>query len=116
MQWCGCSSNNAPSAASLHHQTMHHPLPLSTTYIHCLCSPHPSLQRVHHPRAHLRVQHRVGVFDIVPGEHDTPDGRIPRWRITNVLSQSDVLRLLVQHAPQLDPYFHNTLQELGLVR
>lgn len=70
--------------------------------------------RVHHPRAHLRVQHRVGVFDIVPGD-TTPDGNIPRWRITNVLSQSDVLRLLVHNAPRLDPYFHNTLAELGLV-
>lgn len=100
---------------TLHVAQCHYCVVLDIDTHHTMYHKHHYKQRVHHPRAHMRVQHRVGVFDIVPGEQDTPDGRIPRWRITNVLSQSDVLRLLVHHAPQLDPYFHNTLQELGLV-
>lgn len=49
--------------------------------------------RLHSPQHHLRVHHRVAVFDIVPGQQ-TPDGPVPEWHITDIISQTDLLRLL----------------------
>lgn len=89
--------------------------------------------RVHSPRHHLRVHHRIAVFDILPGEQ-TPDGPIPEWRITSVVSQMDILRFLAANMASLvdqeeeanaraDKFgcagtvasMHASLQELGLV-
>jgi CBS domain-containing protein len=66
---------------------------------------------------HMRVHHRIAVFEILPGEQ-TPDGPIPEWRITDVFSQTDVVRFLAAHRERLgesDPGMKASLTELGLV-
>lgn len=70
--------------------------------------------KLHAPHHHLRVHHRVCVFDILPGEQ-TPDGPVPEWHITNVVSQTDVLRFLASQIDRLDPAFDHPLSKLGLV-
>ena len=74
--------------------------------------------KLHSPHHHLRVHHRCAVFDILPGE-DTPDGPIPEWRITDIISQTDVLRLLVSKMDSLaaeDAGMNASLSALGLVQ
>jgi hypothetical protein len=70
--------------------------------------------KLHAPHHHLRVHHRVAVFDILPGEQ-TPDGPVPEWHITDIVSQSDVLRFLAARIDKLDAAFDRSLEELGLV-
>lgn len=70
---------------------------------------------LHSPRHHLRVHHRIGVFDVVPGE-ETPDGPVPEWRVSHVVSQTDVLRLLSARMASLDASFGKPVSELGLVQ
>lgn len=74
--------------------------------------------RVHSPQHHLRVHHRVALFDILPGEQ-TPDGPIPEWRITDIVSQSDVLRYLASQMDDLskhDAGLSATLADHGMVQ
>lgn len=71
--------------------------------------------KLHSPHHHLRVHHRVAVFDILPGEQ-TPDGPIPEWRITDIISQTDVVRFLMSQIDRLDFAFNRSLSELGLVQ
>lgn len=61
------------------------------------------------------VHHRIAVFDILPGE-DTPDGPVPAWRITDIVSQTDVIRFLAAHLPRLDSTFEASISLLGLVQ
>ena len=64
-----------------------------------------------------RVHHRV-VFDILPGE-ETPEGPIPEWRARQVVSQTDVLRLLHFNMDRLaarDPGYGRSLAALGMAR
>lgn len=61
------------------------------------------------------VHHRIAVFDILPGE-ETPDGPIPAWRITDIVSQTDVIRFLAAHLPRLDSTFDASISLLGLVQ
>ncbi|KAL4419761.1 hypothetical protein ABPG75_006859 [Micractinium tetrahymenae] len=70
--------------------------------------------KVHTPHHHLKVHHRVAVFDILPGEQ-TPDGPVPEWHITDIISQTDVLRFLTSHIDRLDPAFNFPVSKLGLV-
>ncbi|PSC70096.1 E3 ubiquitin-ligase [Micractinium conductrix] len=70
--------------------------------------------KLHAPHHHLRVHHRIAVFDILPGEQ-TPDGPVPEWHITDIISQTDVLRFLAAHIDRLDPAFSLPLSKLGLV-
>lgn len=37
-------------------------------------------------------------------------------RITDIISQTDVLRFVMSHVDRLDPAFNRTLAELGLVQ
>lgn len=70
--------------------------------------------RLHSPHHHLRVHHRVAVFDIVPGQQ-TPDGPIPEWHITDIISQTDVLRLLAAKMDTLatqDSAYNATVAQL----
>lgn len=70
------------------------------------------------PHHNLRVHHRVAVFDILPGEQ-TPDGPVPEWRITDIVSQTDVLRLLAAKMGDLaptDPGLAASLAAHGLVQ
>lgn len=65
-----------------------------------------------------RVHHRIAVFNILPGEQ-TPDGPIPAWRVADVVSQTDVLRLLASRVEALaatDAGYARSLRELGLVQ
>lgn len=74
--------------------------------------------KVHSPHHHLRVHHRVAIFDILPGEQ-TPDGPIPEWRITDIVSQTDVLRILASRMDALaaqDKGLSASLQALGMVQ
>ncbi|GAB4816058.1 hypothetical protein N2152v2_003104 [Parachlorella kessleri] len=71
--------------------------------------------KLHSPHHHLRVHHRVAVFDILPGEQ-TPDGPIPEWRITDIISQTDVLRFLLANIDRLDSAFGRSIKDLGLVQ
>lgn len=74
--------------------------------------------RIHSPKHSLRVHHRVAVFDILPGEQ-TPDGPIPEWRITDVVSQFDVMTFLASRVEELkktDPLMQRSLSSLGLVK
>ena len=67
---------------------------------------------------HMRVHHRIAVFDILPGDQ-TPDGPVPEWRITNVVSQTDILRLLASHMGVLavkDSAMGASLLDLGMVQ
>lgn len=61
-----------------------------------------------------RVHHRVAVFEILPGE-STPDGPIPQWRITDIVSQMDVLRFLLT-VQNSDLGWSKSLEELGLIQ
>ncbi|KAI7836565.1 hypothetical protein COHA_009582 [Chlorella ohadii] len=70
--------------------------------------------KLHAPHHHLRVHHRVAVFDILPGEQ-TPDGPVPEWHITDIVSQTDVLRFLAARIDKLDAAFDRSLEELGQV-
>lgn len=74
--------------------------------------------KVHSPKHALRVHHRISVFEILPGEQ-TLDGPVPEWRITDVVSQFDVLRFVAAKAKSLvkiDPVLSSTLSDLGLVQ
>ncbi|KAI3425172.1 hypothetical protein D9Q98_008942 [Chlorella vulgaris] len=70
--------------------------------------------KVHSPQHHLKVHHRVAVFDILPGV-ETPDGPVPEWHITDIVSQTDVLRFLAAQLERLDVAFDWPLSKLGLV-
>ncbi|KFM27439.1 hypothetical protein F751_1216 [Auxenochlorella protothecoides] len=61
------------------------------------------------------VHHRVAVFDILPGE-ETPDGPVPAWRITDIVSQTDVVRFLAANLARLDSAFDASVSLLGLVQ
>ncbi|KAH7619934.1 hypothetical protein Ndes2526B_g05178 [Nannochloris sp. 'desiccata'] len=74
--------------------------------------------KVHSPHHHLRVHHRIAVFDILPGE-ETPDGPIPEWQITDVVSQTDILRLLASKMDVLaakDQGMGASIAELGMIQ
>jgi CBS domain-containing protein len=74
--------------------------------------------KVHSPHHHLRVHHRIAVFDILPGE-ETPDGPIPEWQITDVVSQTDILRLLASKMDVLavkDQGLSATIAEFGMIQ
>jgi len=74
--------------------------------------------KVHSPLHHLRVHHRIAVFDILPGE-ETPDGPIPEWQITDVVSQTDILRLLASKMDVLavkDQGMGASIAELGMIQ
>jgi 5'-AMP-activated protein kinase regulatory gamma subunit len=74
--------------------------------------------KVHSPLHHLRVHHRIAVFDILPGE-ETPDGPIPEWQITDVVSQTDILRLLAAKMDILavkDQGMSASIAELGMIQ
>ncbi len=73
--------------------------------------------KVHSPHHHLRVHHRIAVFDILPGE-ETPDGPIPEWQITDVVSQTDILRLLASKMDVLavkDQGMSASITDFGMV-
>lgn len=64
-----------------------------------------------------KIHHRVAIFDILPGE-STQGGPFPEWRIVDVLSQTDVLRLLASHMHDLehcDAGMTTSIEDLGLV-
>ncbi len=74
--------------------------------------------KVHSPQHHLRVHHRIAVFDILPGE-ETPDGPVVEWNITDVVSQTDLLRLIASKMDDLvktDQGMNATLAELEMVQ
>lgn len=73
------------------------------------------IRKTQTPSQHLRVHHRVAVFDILPGEQ-TPDGPVPEWRITDIVSQTDVIRFLAAHVDRLDRAFDKSVSELGMVQ
>eukprot|EP00887_Chlorella_sp_A99_P000079 scaffold16.g79.t1 len=70
------------------------------------------IRKTQTPSQHLRVHHRVAVFDILPGEQ-TPDGPVPEWRITDI---TDVIRFLAAHVDRLDRAFDKSVSELGMVQ
>ncbi|KAK9827956.1 hypothetical protein WJX81_000703 [Elliptochloris bilobata] len=57
--------------------------------------------------------HRIAVFRIVHGAH-TPDGDTLNWEVEAVVSETDVVRLLLQHAQELGGPFSASLASLGL--
>ncbi|EFN53812.1 hypothetical protein CHLNCDRAFT_53630 [Chlorella variabilis] len=71
-------------------------------------------RKLHVPHHHLKVHHRVAVFDILPGEQ-TPDGPVPEWHITDIVSQTDVVRFLAAQIDRLDAAFNLPVSQLGLV-
>ncbi len=62
-----------------------------------------------------RIHHRIAVFTIVP-QQQTPDGPTLQWKVTHVISQSDVVRFLWRHLAKLGPALDKTVQDLGLVQ
>lgn len=90
-------------------------------------------RKLHVPHHHLKVHHRVAVFDILPGSclrpwspaappeqellqcEQTPDGPVPEWHITDIVSQTDVVRFLAAQIDRLDAAFNLPVSQLGLV-
>jgi hypothetical protein len=50
-----------------------------------------------------------------PAGEQTPDGPVPEWHITDIVSQTDVLRLLAANVGRLDAAYGASLASLGLV-
>ena len=66
-------------------------------------------------RSSPRIQHRIAVFTILP-QQPTPDGPTLQWHVSHAVSQSDVVRLLCCHMPQLGTAIDRSVRDFGLVQ